>query len=114
MSPEKTADRQRGADGKQSKSPPRDPSPLQKRTSSLVNAPRNAAAAASAAVVVAAAAAADVVAAAAPAAAVVHDPWTTHDPRFPTPPRAARRPSKERCAEGSYERGGRAYGIRKR
>ena len=46
--------RQRGADGKQSKMPPRDPSPFQKRASSLVDAPRNAAAAASAVVVVAA------------------------------------------------------------
>ena len=94
--------------------PPGDPSPLQKRASSLVDAPRNAAAAASAAVVVAAAAAAAVVPAAASAAAVVHASWTTHDPRFPAPSRAARRPSKEGCAEGSYERGGPAYGIRNR
>ena len=91
--------------------PPRDSFPLQKRASRLVDAPRNAAAAAaaaSAAVVVAAAAAAAVVAAAvvaaaALAAAVVHAPWTTHDPRFPAPPRAGKRLSKERFAEGSYE-----------
>ena len=70
--------------------PPRDPSPLQK-TSSLVDAPRNAApAAASAAVVVDAAGADAVVAAAAPAAAVVHAPWMTHHRRFARPPRGQR------------------------
>ena len=94
--------------------PPRDPSPLRKKASSLGDAPRNAAAAVRAAVFVAAAAAAAVVAAAAPTAAVVHAPRTAHDPRFPAPSRAARKPSKERCAEGSYERGGRAYGTRNR
>ena len=88
---------------------PREPYMLRKKASSLVDAPRNAAAVPRAAVVVAAAAAAAVVAAAAPTAAVV-----AHDPRFPAPPRAARKTSKERCAEGSYERGGRAYGFRNR
>ena len=73
--------------------PPRNPSPLQKKASSRVDAPRSAAAAAvDAAVVVAAAAAAAaaafaaaVVAAAGPEAAGVHAPWMTHDPRFPDP-----------------------------
>ena len=76
--------------------PPRDPSPLQEKASSRVDAPRSAAAAAAGAAVVVAAAAAAVVAAAAPAAAAFYAPWTTHDPRVPAPPQAAKRPLKER------------------
>ena len=75
---------------------PRDPFSLQK-ASSWVEAPRSAAAAVAGAAVVVAVADADaaVVSASAPAAAAVHVPRTTHDRRFPAPPGAARRPSKE-------------------